>query len=109
MSTDMCPYTVSQLGTRVSPVLRDAGIMMDDIPGLNELFQPGSLVRIHGVLARKYGALSWRQGGFNRRHHVFWPSYDVSWPRHYISLLANAPCLLAKTPSYCQPFYQLET
>ena len=40
--TDMCSYTVSQLGTQVSSLLRDAGIKMDDIPGLNELFQPGS-------------------------------------------------------------------
>ena len=40
--TDLCSYTVSQLGTQVSSLLREAGIKMDDIPGLDELFQPGS-------------------------------------------------------------------
>ena len=40
--TDLCLYTVSQLGTQVSSLLREAGIKMDDIPGLDELFQPGS-------------------------------------------------------------------
>lgn len=40
--TDLCSYTVSQLGMQVSSLLRDAGIKTDDIPGLDELFQPGS-------------------------------------------------------------------
>ena len=40
--TDLCSYTVSQLGMQVSSLLRDAGIKTDDILGLDELFQPGS-------------------------------------------------------------------
>lgn len=64
--TDLCSYTAVQLGQQASSLLRDAGIKMDDIPGLNELFQEGSpYCQPFSQLETQHRQLSFYRSHFN--------------------------------------------